>query len=89
MKFSISEDVVCEVAEGEAVLLDLKRGVYYSLDPVGSRFWELIRTGADLDSARGQLLTEYDVTPEQLGRDLERLLAELSQRGLLQPGPST
>jgi hypothetical protein len=86
MKFSISEDVVCEVAEGEAVLLDLKRGVYYSLDPVGSRFWELLRAGSDLDAARERLLAEYDVTPDQLGRDLERLVADLAQRGLLQPG---
>ncbi|HVY27473.1 MAG TPA: PqqD family protein [Polyangiaceae bacterium] len=86
MNFSISEDVVCEVAEGEAVLLDLKRGVYYSLDPVGSRFWELLRAGSDLATARECLLAEYDVTPDQLGRDLERLVEDLAQRGLLQPG---
>ena len=27
--------------QGEAVLLNLKSGVYFGLDPVGTRIWEL------------------------------------------------
>jgi hypothetical protein len=83
VKVSICQDVVSEVAEGEMVLLDLKRGVYYALDPVGSRFWGLLQGGLDLDAARASMLSEYDVSMEQLSRDLERLLEELSNRGLI------
>jgi hypothetical protein len=83
MKVSICEDVVSEVADGEVVLLDLKRGVYYALDPVGSRFWGLLQAGKDLDAAHASLLEEYQVAPEQLTRDLERLLEDLSGRGLV------
>jgi Coenzyme PQQ synthesis protein D (PqqD) len=84
MKVSISADVVSEVADGEVVLLDLKRGIYYALDPVGSRFWGLLQAGGDLEGARQCLLGEYDVSPEQLSHDLDRLLADLSGRGLVQ-----
>ena len=84
MKFSICEDVVSEVAEGEVVLLHLKRGVYYALDQVGSRFWGLLQAGSDLDHARASLLEEYDVAPEQLGRDLDRLLEDLAEHGLVE-----
>lgn len=83
MKVSISQDVVSEIADGEVVLLDLKRGVYYALDPVGSRFWGLIEGGLDLDAARASMLAEYDVSAEQLSRDLEVLLEDLSGRGLI------
>jgi hypothetical protein len=84
MKVSICQDVVSEVADGEVVLLDLKRGIYYALDPVGSRFWGLLQGGVDLEAARQSLLAEYDVTPEQLARDLDHLLEDLSGRGLIE-----
>jgi hypothetical protein len=83
MKVSISPDVVSEIAGGEVVLLDLKRGIYFALDSVGSRLWGLLQQGADVESAQAMLLNEYEVTPEQLERDVERLLEELSGRGLL------
>jgi hypothetical protein len=83
VKVSISQDVVSEIADGEVVLLDLKRGVYYALDPVGSRFWGLLEGGLDLDAARASMLAEYDVSAEQLSRDLEVLLEDLSGRGLI------
>jgi hypothetical protein len=74
---------VSEIADGEVVLLDLKRGVYYALDPVGSRFWGLLEDGLDLDAVRASMLAEYDVSAEQLSRDLEVLLEDLSGRGLI------
>jgi hypothetical protein len=84
VKVSISQDVVSEIADGEVVLLDLKRGVYYALNPVGSRFWGLLQGGLDVDAAHASLLTEYDVPADQLSRDLEVLLEELSGRGLIE-----
>ena len=38
----IPEDVVHRMVGDEAVLLQLDSGVYYGLDPVGSRIWELL-----------------------------------------------
>jgi hypothetical protein len=84
MKVSICADVVSEVADGEVVLLDLKRGVYYALDPVGSRFWGLLERGLDVPQARASLLSEYHVSAEQLERDLDQLLGELSGQGLIE-----
>jgi hypothetical protein len=84
VKVSISQDVVSESADGEVVLLDLKRGVYYALDPVGSHFWGLLQDGLDVDAARAKMLTEYDVSAEQLSRDLDVLLEDLSGRGLIE-----
>jgi len=39
----VSKDQVsCDLA-GEAAILNLKNGVYYGLDPVGARIWNLIQ----------------------------------------------
>src|ERR1700730_14483347 len=47
---AVPDQVSCDLA-GEAVILNLKNGIYFGLDPVGARIWSLIQkptTFADL-----------------------------------------
>ena len=36
------DQVSCDLA-GEAAILNIKSGVYYGLDPVGARIWNLMQ----------------------------------------------
>lgn len=67
----------------ELVLLDLNRGVYYGLDPIGARVWQLLTEGVEEGEIVDRLTEEYDVKRETLAADLERLIAELRGCGLL------
>ncbi len=67
----------------EVVLLDIERGIYYGLDPVGARMWQLLAEGASAEAIVDTMLGEYEVSREELQRDLERLTSELRERGLL------
>jgi len=67
----------------ETVILDLTSGTYFSLNPVGARFWELVGQGMTFGSVCESILAEYDVDREQLEKDLCRLANELSERSLL------
>ena len=67
----------------EAVLLDLASEHYFGLNAVGTRVWRLLEQDPDVQAAFATLLTEYDVAPEQLERDLLVLLEQLSQAGLV------
>jgi len=80
---AVAPDVVSEVVDGEAVLLDLRNGVYFSLNRVGTRIWQLIQEHGREDRVCDQLLDEFDVTAEELERDFDRWLAELGGRGLV------
>lgn len=85
VRLAIHPSVVFRELDGEAVLLNLDSGVYYGLDAVGTRVWALV---AEYGSARGvcdQMEKEYDVSPEVLERDVDRLIGELRDKGLLVP----
>ena len=69
--------------EGEAVILNLDSGVYYTLDPVGTRIWQLIEEHGDLAKIKESMLAEYEVQAEELDSDLIRLVDELVESGLL------
>ncbi len=77
------EQVSCDLA-GEAVILNLKSGVYYGLDPVGARIWNLIQQPRDVDDIRDALLKEYDVEPNRCEQDLLALLRKLATERLIE-----
>ena len=68
----------------EVVILNLKDGVYYGLDAVGARVWDLIQEARAVREIRDALLDEYDVEPELCERDLLTLLEELAARDLVE-----
>ena len=77
------DQVSCDLA-GEAAILGLKNGVYYGLDPVGARIWNLIQTPVLVSAVRDAILQEYDVEAERCERDLLDLLQKLAEQGLLE-----
>jgi len=77
------EAVHCDV-EDEVVILGLKDGVYYGLNPVGAFIWNIIsREPKTVAEIRDTVLEEYDVSMEVCEKDLMELLTELSDKGLV------
>ena len=82
-RVEISPSVIYRDVSGEVVLLNLQSGVYYGLDPVGSRMWQLLMEQRPLDDVCSVMLEEYDVTADVLRADLSKLVDELATRGLV------
>jgi len=59
--------------------------VYYGLDAVGTRVWQLIVQGCTIASVCATMIEEYDVTPDVLQADVTHLVGELRDRGLVTP----
>lgn len=80
----VAADQVSSDLADEAVVLSLRNGNYYGLDPVGARIWSLIQTPRRVDELGAAIVAEYDVTPEQCMRDLLALLEDLAGAGLVE-----
>ncbi len=78
-----SDDVLAGEFDTEAVILDLRSGVYYGLAGTGARIWQLLKTPISLAALRDALVAEYDVPPPRCEADLRELLDELRRRGLV------
>jgi hypothetical protein len=83
-----SPDVIFRELEGEAVLLDLASGRYFGLNAVGTRIWMLLESGSTVAAAAAALAAEFEADAEQIARDVDELVAELSARGLLVAPPA-
>ncbi len=77
------EGVIAKMVGPEMVLLDYDRGIYYGLNPVGARVWQLLAEGESVERIIDRLTDEYDVARDTLESDVATLLAELEERELV------
>ncbi|MEQ9318654.1 MAG: PqqD family protein [Polyangiaceae bacterium] len=82
-RLTVPGEVLSQVLEGEAVLLDLDKGRYYGLNDVGSAAWSRIHEGITVGELRRFLLERYEVEEERLRLDLDTLVRDLADRGLV------
>ena len=79
-----SSDIVFEVVDGRAVLVDPSGSELITLNPVASMIWEALAEPSDADSIADRLLPEFeDVSREQLHADIVEFLKELDELGVL------
>ena len=83
-RLQIPDHVVTRQVGDETILLNLESGTYFGLDPVGSRFLELLEAGGMLAAVLAKMLEEFDVTEAQLEADLLRLADEMIASRLLE-----
>ena len=77
------EQVSCEL-DNEIVLLSLRTGEYYGLNPVAARIWQLIQHPCAILEVRDRLLIEYaDVTPRDCEVQVLALLEEMVSLDLI------
>lgn len=82
----INTDVVFRDLDGEFVLLNLRTGVYFGLDRLGTRIWWLIEEHCSLEAVLESLLDEYDVVEGRCKRDLLGFVADLRENELVDVG---
>ena len=76
-------EVAAKVLDGEAIIINLSNGMYYSMDKVGGMLWEMIEGGHRLEEIVAAIVSRYNVSHKQAQADLERLAGELIQENLV------
>jgi len=76
------EQVSCPLGE-ESAILNLKNTVYYGLNPVGARVWNLLQQPRTVGELRDVLLDEYEVDAGRCESDLLELLEKMRSEGLI------
>jgi hypothetical protein len=77
------EQVSCPLGE-ESAILNLKNSVYYGMNPVGARVWDLLKEPTSVMELRNALLEEYEVDEARCGDDLLALLETMRSEGLIE-----
>jgi hypothetical protein len=86
VKWAVSSHVRATYTADGAALLDIDKGMFYSLNEVGARIWVTIETGTTgitLESIVSALETHYQIPRQQLERDTAKCLEDLQRMKLI------
>lgn len=87
---SPAQNQIASKLSSEAIILNLNSGIYYGLNEVGARIWDLVAEQPySVDQLRSHLLEEYDVSPEVCEKDLTAILLELKNAELIEVSDGT
>ena len=78
-----NEEVAAKVMDGEAIIINLSNGIYYSTGGIGGLVWEMIEGGHNIEEIGSAVLARYEVSSKQAHADVERLISELIQEDLV------
>jgi len=82
--FAKPQDVLVQELSGEAVLLNLRSGHYFGLNPMGLEIWNQVSNGATIAACVEQLQQQFDVERDRLQQDVVALVGELLSHELLE-----
>jgi hypothetical protein len=80
-----SPAVVHEVIDGEAVIINLESGAYFSADGAGAVAWQRIAGGASPADLALTLAERYDGGADAIGEAVTRFVDSLRREGLIRP----
>ena len=79
----VDTEVVARVFDGEAIIINVANGKYYSMDRVGTLAWHLLTGGYSLGDTAAFLAGRYGMDKTAVAVDVERLAGQLMEEGLV------
>jgi len=88
--WQVSKNATSAGLEGETVILDMEKGLYFGLNKVGSAIWKLVEQQKTSSAIIASLLINYSVDQATAVKEVSSLMRELEARGLIfrSPKPS-
>lgn len=78
-------NVVYEIIEGEAVIVNLRKGYYYSLQAAGVNIWDAIAQGFSANEVIKNLSMYYDAKPQDIESAVTDLISKFTEEKLIVP----
>jgi len=78
-----AENVTFEVVADEAILIDIRTGTYFSLNEVGTVFWEMLDGEQTIEQHAATIAAKYEVETSMVVADLLELAHEMAKDNLL------
>ena len=73
-----SEQVTHQIVAAEAILINLNTGTYFSLNKIGTEFWEMLDGHQSIQHHAQTLATKYSVEVAMVAGDLLELAEKMA-----------
>ena len=79
-RIAFSKKVCCKIIDGEAFLLTTNDNCFYTLNPVGTRVWELADNKRTINEIANIICREFKVDRKTAVKDIAIFIGELLKK---------
>lgn len=76
-------NILSAEVDGELVIMDVEKGLYFGLDAIGTEIWKRLETPTTVAELSSALALEFEADAATIRHDLLALLDELVRRRLV------
>jgi hypothetical protein len=80
-----STDIAHDAIDGESVIIDMARGIYYRLDGPTAVAWQALLEGAGTMRIAAMLTARFAAEEPAVAAEVDRFVDELHANGLIEP----
>jgi hypothetical protein len=85
-RFKLNEPIIAaDVIDGEAIIINLAKGDYFSLASTGADFWKMIVAGYSVDEVVPAAVDHFRIDAAKIDGDLRDLMSRLVAEQLIVP----
>ena len=81
--FKIIDDVVVSQINDESIILNLKTGIYFQINELGSYIVSKLNNYSTFETLNNRVTEDFDVSPNKSKKDLLVFIKELDSKNLL------
>ncbi|PKP91872.1 MAG: PqqD family protein [Alphaproteobacteria bacterium HGW-Alphaproteobacteria-16] len=78
-----SRDWISSDLGDELMMMNIDRGIYVGLNPMGARIWRLIETPHSTDDICATLIDRFEVDPAACRAEVDAFIDKMVARGLV------
>ena len=81
--FKIIDDIVISEINDESIILNLKTGIYFQANELGSYIVSKLNQYSTFESLNNKITEDFDVAPNKSKQDLLSFIKDLESKNLL------
>tara|TARA_B100000242_G_scaffold267785_1_gene217463 strand:+ start:3469 stop:3744 length:276 start_codon:yes stop_codon:yes gene_type:complete len=81
--FKIIDDVVVSQINDESIILNLKTGIYFQINELGSYIVSKLNNYSTFETLNNRVTEDFDVSPNKSKKDLLVFIKDLDSKNLL------
>jgi Coenzyme PQQ synthesis protein D (PqqD) len=75
--YKIAPDILSKTVDDEEVIVDLKSGTYFGLNPTATVIWKQVKAGSHPEIILQVLTEQFDASEDELKQDMHSFFTEL------------
>ena len=81
--YKLGQQVIYRKIDDDLIIINLRTDKIFSVNHTGAILFELLASQIELDQVKEMLINKFDVTPDELERELDSILESFTKEGIL------